>query len=362
MTDLLSPQTTPANRVLPHLRSELSRLLHRRLYLVLSLVLMAGIVLASATAFAKSSKDAEMPAEARAQYERELRNWDRNFESSHQEWEKCAATVPEGEVLDDYCWPEPDYERDKPRAEWFYADPRYRAVDNLPVVVIAVTMATAMLGFILGASSGGAEWSSRSMTLQLLWEPRRLRLLALKWAALALVSALTTLFMLAVALALAAMTTSLHGTWAGTDAAFAMDGRQLGSFWPELTMLGARGAVLVMIAATFGYAISMLVRNTGAALGTGFVYFAVVENAIRIAFMRFGAEQFMLTSNAGAFVFPGGLDVPGRMTTVQDPGGGSYETTVMVHLSNGRALLTLLVYLVVVGIPAAYSFTRRDVG
>ena len=40
----------------------------------------------------------------------------------------------------------------------------------------------------------------------------------------------------------------------------------------------------------------------------------------------------------------------------------SYLATVMVELTNGRALLTLLAYLAVLAVPAVLSFTRRDVG
>lgn len=361
---LLTPQSTPPNRVLPQLRSEVSRLSHRRLFRVLALILLAGIALVSAVAFVSHDQNLDVPAEAQAAYESELRRWDRQFADIQQGWEQCLTQVPEGQSGESYCGPEPDFERDKPRLEWFYDDPRYRAVDNLPAVVVAVTMAAAMLAFILGASSGGAEWSSRSMTLQLLWEPRRLRLLSLKWAALALVTTATTVVALAFGLALGAVTTSLRGTWEGTDAGLSMDGGEaVGDFWPQLVLTAGRGALLVVLAASFAYAIAMLVRNTGAALGTAFVYFAVVENAIRLALFRFGSEPWMLSTNALAFIVPGGVEVPGRQPSVSeiDP-ELDYLATVMVEVTNGRALLTLLAYLVVLAVPAALSFSRRDVG
>lgn len=359
---LLTPQATPANRALPHLRSELSRLLHRRLYRVLALLLLGGIVVVSVVAFFQHHKTFDATPEARAQYEQALRNWDRDFKSMQQGYQECVATTPAGQNPEEYCGPAPDYERDKPQLSWFYADPRYLPEDNLPVVVIAVTMASAMLAFILGASSGGAEWSSRSMTLQLLWEPRRLRLLSIKWLALALVTAVTTVVALAVGLALGALTASARGNWGGIKDGLSMNGEDPQPFWSTLAMTAGRGVVLTVVVASFAYAIAMLVRNTGAALGVAFVYFAVVENAVRIAFMRFGSEQWMLSTNSVAFVVPGGVDVPGRFVEHQDPGGGSYTDTVMVHLSNGRALLTLLCYVLILAVPAVYSFTRRDVG
>jgi hypothetical protein len=60
-------------------------------------------------------------------------------------------------------------------------------------------------------------------------------------------------------------------------------------------------------------------------------------------------------------VVPGGLEVPGRQTQQQLVDGLSTETT-LVQLGNGRALLTVLLYLVVIAVPAVLSFTRRDVG
>jgi hypothetical protein len=361
---LLTPQSTPPNRVLPHLGSEVSRLTHRRLYRVLTLILLAGIGLVSVVAFLNHGTNQDVPEEAQAQYERELQRWDRQFADIQQGWEQCLTEVPEGESSVNYCGPEPDFERDKPRLEWFYDDPRYRAADNLPAVVLSVTMAAAMLAFILGASSGGAEWSSRSMTLQLLWEPRRLRLLSLKWTALALVTAATTVVALALGVALGAVTASLRGTWEGVDAGLSMDGGEvLGDFWPQLLLTAGRGTLLVVLAASFAYAIAMLVRSTGAALGTAFVYFAVVENAVRLALSRFGSEPWMLSTNALAFVIPGGLEVPGReLSPGEVDESADYIGAVVVELTNGRAFLTLLAYLALLAVPAVLSFTRRDVG
>jgi len=44
-----------------------------------------------------------------------------------------------------------------------------------------------------------------------------------------------------------------------------------------MALMGLRGLLLATVAATIGYAIAMLVRNTGASLGVAFVYFVVVD-------------------------------------------------------------------------------------
>jgi hypothetical protein len=354
MTTLLTPVSTPPNRALPQLRSEVSRLTHRRLYRVLALLLLAGIVVVSAVAFINASKSPDAPPEAQAAYEEALKNWQRDFDLNKQGWQACVDGLAAEESVELNCGPEPDLVRDGPRPEYFYSDPRYDATVNLPVVIVAVTMAVAALAFVLGASSGGAEWSSRSMTLQLLWEPRRFRLLSLKWLALGLVTAATAAVAMMLALTLGAVTAWLRGVADVADGAFD------NGIYGELAGAAGRGVLLVVIAASFGYAIAMLVRNTGAALGTAFVYLLFVENALRIALIRFGSEAFMLTTSSVAFVVPGGVEVPGRQTQEQLADGFGTETTV-VQLTNGRALLTVLVYLTVVAVPAVLSFTRRDV-
>jgi hypothetical protein len=351
--DQLSPQPTPANRALPHLRSEVSRLTHRRLYRALVVLLLAGIVVISLVAFLRSAAEVTLTPADRQRYEQDLALFARDLPQFQDGWEACVAGAGSADVAE-VCGPRPTL-ADGPRPEFYASAVPYDAAENLPSVVVAVTMASVMLAFLLGASSGGAEWSSRSMTLQLLWEPRRLRLLALKWAALALVSAVTAAVALAVGLALGAVTTSLRGSWGPPEEGLP------DSFWADLAGTAGRGIVLVVLAASFAFAIAMLVRNTGAALGTAFVYFAVLENAVRIVLMRFGSEAFMLSTNAAAFVVPGGVEVPRRVVETPDPAGGTFTDTVMMQLGNGRAFLTLLGYLLVLAVPAVWSFTRRDV-
>src|SRR4051795_1215342 len=45
------------------------------------------------------------------------------------------------------------------------------------------------LGFVLGASAGGAEWAQKTVQALLFWEPRRIRVIAAKVLALSLVAA-----------------------------------------------------------------------------------------------------------------------------------------------------------------------------
>lgn len=330
----------PTHRALPLLRSEVSRISHRRLFRVLALILLGGILLVSAIAFFTHSNEVVESVETLTKRQAK----------AQQIWEICSTRIPP-DAPEGVCGEEPN---DQPLGSFARIDDRYKAYENLPVAVIGVGIAAAGVAFLMGASSGGAEWSSRSMTLQLLFEPRRLRLLTVKWLGLVLPLLLLTVAALVVALAAAALTATMRGTW---DKEFALVDPLEDSFATELSLMGLRALVLVVVAATIGYGIAMLVRNTGASLGVAFVYFVVLENVVRFALMKYGTEPFMLSTNAVAYLIPGGIPVPGR----REPGELVFQAEI-VHLTNLRSLLTLLVYTTLLSVPAVWSFSRRDVG
>lgn len=332
----------PTHKVVPLLASEISRITHRRLFRVLAVLLLAGIAVISTIVFFVSSNS---------------RGWseDRMLEQQATEqayWEECAASLPDGRNPQRRCGSTPI---DQPLEQFNYGgDNRYLAYRNLPIVLLGVTIAAAAVGFLMGASSGGAEWSSRSMTLQLLFEPRRLRLLAVKW--LGLIISITVLAVLSMVLALAfgAVTASARGSW---DSKFLDLPDTDGSFTQILTLMGLRGLALIAIASTIGYAIAMLVRNTGASLGVAFVYFVVVENVVRFALLKYGVQPFLVAENSVAFMVPGGIPVLGRV----EEGQQLFQDESFFQLTNTRAAVTLLGYTVLLSVPAAWSFTRRDV-
>ncbi|HVQ87351.1 MAG TPA: ABC transporter permease subunit [Actinomycetes bacterium] len=342
---LLPLATRPTHKVVPLLRSELSRISHRRLLRVLTLLFLGGIILVSAISFVTHRSTAGSTPE-------EL---ERNRAQQQQFYDACSANQKR------HCGADPSTQ---PLERYDYGENKqYRAKEMLPAAVLGVSIAAAGIAFIVGASSGGAEWSSRSMTLQLLWEPRRLRLLITKWVGLIAVMTAVTIVALALAVGLSALTATVRGSWDQGKLPSEFGDQSL---WPALAPLAGRGLVLVAIAATIGYAIAILVRNTGASLGVAFVYFAVFETAVGLALMKYGPEPYLFRSNTAAFMLPGGLDLPGRRLDAAqiDPYAGGYLTvdTVQVHVSNARALLTMLVYTALVAVPAAWSFTRRDVG
>ena len=71
-----------------------------------------------------------------------------------------------------------------------------------------------------------------------------------------------------------------------------------------LTNIG-RSVVLVLSMGGLAYGLASLIRNTGAALGIGFVYFAIVELFINGLLPRLA--PYTLTINIGALFTPGGI-------------------------------------------------------
>ncbi len=117
----------------------------------------------------------------------------------------------------------------------------------------------------------------------------------------------------------------LHGTTAGTG------GPWLGS----LVAAVLRGTALVSIAATVGFSVASIGRNTAAALGIGFAYFVVVENAVGSFLEDF--RRWLLLGNAIVLISgqDGGGEVAGRSVTV----AGLYLAVVAVALFAGAAVL-----------------------
>jgi ABC-type transport system involved in multi-copper enzyme maturation permease subunit len=147
-----------------------------------------------------------------------------------------------------------------------------------------------VLFLVLGATFVGAEWHSGSMATLLTWEPRRARVFVAKAAAAALFAFAATLAILAF-LALGLLPAALfHGTTAGAD----------GGWLLSTIGVAVRGASLGAFAAIVGLSIASLGRNTAAALGAAFVYFAILENFIRG--LKPGWQPWLLSDNVATFL------------------------------------------------------------
>lgn len=117
--------------------------------------------------------------------------------------------------------------------------------------------------FLIGASAAGAEWAAGTMQALLYWEPRRVRVVLAKVAALIVLATAFALIVLALAAAGLYGSAAARGSTAGLTT----------GFWTSELLMVVRIVAFCWFAAVAGFAIAFGTRNTGAALGAAFVYF-----------------------------------------------------------------------------------------
>lgn len=215
---------------------------------------------------------------------------------------------------------------------------------------IAVGAAVAMAGFILAATSIGAEWSSKNIVAWLFYEPRRLRLMGAKMLSLTLVVVVLS----AVAQVVWALTARLLLSQRGLPVSTL--GPEASHFWSDIFGMQVRAGLLVVPVALIGFGLANLIKNTAAALGIAFVFIAVVESVMRAVTPAWQPYQF--TTSAVAWMQHGGVTVYGADVYNQQYGGLMPKA---IHISNASGGLTLLVYAVIVLVISLGLFKRRDV-
>jgi hypothetical protein len=223
--------------------------------------------------------------------------------------------------------------------EQFLSDPPFSFASAARGGALGFGAVAAVLAYLIGATWIGAEWSTRSLVALLFWEPRRTKVMAVKLGVLTAASALLGVVAEAAWLAMAGILNAVAGDGGGLPA----------GFWSDLLALQGRAVLLTVLAALVGFGLVNLIRNTAAALGAGFVYFAVVETAVRI--LRPTWQPWLLSNNAVALMNPGGLRI-----FINDGFGGGHE--YLIHnLPAGIELGAVTAVLVGVGV---LLFARRD--
>ncbi|MFI6261174.1 ABC transporter permease subunit [Micromonospora sp. NPDC051006] len=239
-------------------RTELRRLAKRRFtrYMsLLGLLVLAAVVVGMFFSNQKIDAAAQVRAERQAeqQYQDQVR---------YTEQERAACTQAEAAGTKDANRfpPECDMITAPPReafqAEWFLPS-TFDFRESFGEMLIPFAAILGLVGFVVGASFIGAEWSSGGMMNLLLWRPKRLTVLLSKLAAL-----LTGMF---------ALTVSTGLLWYGgfwLVALFRGSTEKVTSgVWQSLALTGLRGLVLVLAATTIGFALASLGRHTAMALG-----------------------------------------------------------------------------------------------
>lgn len=323
------------------LRVELARFLARRAVLVLlGIAILIPLVIGVATVVNTEPPPADKLARAEARAEREAekpraqRQLQRCIESP-EEW----GVNPDLEDVEDKC-----EEYSLPQPEWFvYWDALELEQERDEGSGFVVVLVLAVLMLIAGTTFAGHDWASGSVSNQLLFEPRRMRV----WTAKAVV-------VTAIAWALAAAVVTaywlvLAAVVRSRDIAIP-DGLVL-----DCLQSGWRGAGVAAAAGLAGYALTMLFRSTVAALG---VLLAVcVAGGVVLAVIGIGSVW-----NPGLNLAAIILD--GTTYWAEEPCGGRDGGMCEVEkvLTLGRALWFLAPLLAAACAASLASFWRRDVG
>ncbi|MEV4197267.1 ABC transporter permease subunit [Micromonospora globbae] len=239
-------------------RTELRRLVKRRFtrYMtLLGLLVLLAVVVGTFLTNEKLDADAIARAERQAEqsYQEQVR-WTAQ-EKAACEAAKAAGTADDGRYPDDCSVISPP-PREAIETSWFLPS-TFDFRESFAETLIPFAGILALVGFVIGASFVGAEWSTGGMMNLLLWRPRRLTVLLTKLAAL-----LTGLLTVTLAAAVA----WFAGFW--LVATFRGNTEKMtAGVWQSFTLTGLRAVALVLAVTAVGFALASLGRHTAMALG-----------------------------------------------------------------------------------------------
>lgn len=292
-------------------RVELSRLLHRRAALVLiAACLVVPTIIGVAVVLDTRPPSAQELADAQQQMESE-----RNNPGFQDGIEQCVADpqgwggyspdiAPGSEEAEKTC--RADME---PRLEnYLYSSQLEIAQERDNGSGIAITLLLSMAMMLLGTTFTGHDWASGSVSNQLLFEPRRLRV----WFAKALV-------VTGAGALLAAVVQSSY--WLAIGAVARSRDRLGDGVLLDCLQMGWRAAAVAGVAALLGFALTMLFRSTVATLGI--LFGIALAGGITLGVLGIG-DRWNPAFNVGAVVLDGiqyYAEVPCSPDQIESMGG-----------------------------------------
>ena len=339
----------------PHLgallRSEVLRARSRRSLRWLTVLAALGVVtVATIMWFTSARVTADDLADAA----------DRFYAEQQQYYEMCMADpgIPEAE-RPMACW-KPTEQEALDNAVWALPKRPFDKGGFEGLVGVAGGLGL-LVAVLLAATAGGADWGARTMGLLLSWEPRRTRVFVVRMGVVMGVAVAVVAALLLVAVGLGWLIADAHylvlapGTTVPT-----YQPADLGSVveialrWLPLAALGAAGS----------FAVAMLSRSTGWAIGALIGFVAVVESIIQ-GLWPWGS-QWLLQTNAAAWLTGGVTKLVDRAAAERS---GAFLTVVpggqpgpgYVVISDTRGLATLAVIVLAACLISWISLRQRDV-
>ena len=210
---------------------------------------------------------------------------------------------------------------------------------------IAVVVLVSALMIMVGTTYAGGDWATGSMSNQLLFEPRRLRVWTVK-AVAALIGCTVAAAVLVIAF------------WAALW--LAAEARDIATAAPvqeQIRWMAARGIALAGLGGLGGYALTMLLRHTVGTLALLFVYAAGGEALLALAPVE-GSARFSLSNNVFAWIRDG-VRVYDQSVVCAPSQPITCDQRLTISLAHGATYLGVLLLLTLV--VSALVFRRRDV-
>lgn len=332
------------------IKVELSRLLARRLFrLVVVLGLLGVLVIDGLLAANSSNNVAAAQAHAKAQLQQAYQGClhDSGLPNGPSKAD-CQSMLPAGQVtscLSQVGQPGNDMTAAECRSvasDPFFNDPRFHFARHAADLLTGAAFILLALGLVVAASSVGAEWQAGTFASLLTWEPRRQRVLLAKL--LAPVIGVTVLSAVAISLLLsgAAVAADARGTLDGTTQHLV----------GQLAVMGLRVLGLVALVSLIGAALATLTRSTIGVVGivAGYLVAGELVGSLVSTWWRFhGLSAHLLAFIRGTVTFSLGH----RTAT------GEAFTDHTLHAA-GSSVLVVVIAAVAVAVASAV-LSRRDV-
>jgi ABC-2 type transport system permease protein len=305
----------------------------RGIAVVLLLSLAAALLLAASTIWStRSATDTEV-TEAQQQLAAESAE-------TREDYEQCLADPP---PQPDDVAPEQRCEELNPQLDWFLPRETLDLADELGSSGLALALILAGAAIVVGTTFAGADWHSGSLSTQLLFRPRRLRL----WAAKALAVVLGT------SICAAAVTA---GYW--VTLGLVARARELpvpAGLVQDIALHGARSVLLAAACGLGAYALTMALRSTMVTLALLFAY-AVAGEALWASLQFERSSRWSLAANVQAWIL-NGVEVFDE--SICGPTRQGCDPTYVLSGAHGAVYLGAL--LVVAVVLSLLTFPRRDI-
>ncbi len=315
---------------------ELSRFRSRRaIALMLIAAALLTAVLATATIWETRPVSAQDMANAQAQAEAEAQQpwFQRDMKRCQEHPRRFMGPGATAE----------DCEQMMPQADWFIDRSELSLRQVQSDTGIAVLMIVSALMIIIGATFAGADWSSGSMSNQVLFEPRRAKVWLAKAAALFAGTLIAAAVIVAAFWVTIYVTAELRGISTGA------------TVQENIRWVAGRGVLLAALGALGGYALSMLLRHTVGTLAVMFAY-AVGGEALTASLPISGAGRWSLSNNVFAWLYDGH-----RYYDDSLPCSPREMCDQMARMTQGQGVSYLGLLLVVVVLLSVLFFRRRDI-